>query len=280
MSEWDEVDVDIDHSQTKTPLKRLGWPIWGGVAALAFALGFLWFFVFRRPEPPPEPEAAQEPVASAPVETSPPEPEPEPPLELPSLDESDDFVRTLVAALSSHAQLARWIMTEGLLRKFTAVVDNIAEGVSPAPHLSFLKPEGKFNAHYRSGWFYVDPASYDRYDLVADVISSLDVRATAELYRDLKPLIREAYADLGYPDRDFDETFSLALDRLLKVPALEGDVELDGTTVSYKYADPALERLSAAQKHFLRMGPRNVRMIQVKLAELKNHLRLPTVMSQ
>ena len=51
--------------------------------------------------------------------------------------------------------------------------------------------------------------AYDRYDLVADVVSSLDARATAELYRDLKPLIREAYANFGYPDRDFDETFSL-----------------------------------------------------------------------
>lgn len=280
MSEWDEADVDIDPSQTKVPLKRLGWPVWGGVAVLAFALGFLWFFVFRRPQPPPEPEAVQEPVASAPAETSPPEPEPEPSVVLPSLDESDAFVRELVEALSSHMQLARWMVTEGLLRKFTVVVDNIAEGVSPAPHLPFLKPEEKFNATYRSGWFYVDPASYDRYDLVADVFSSIDARATAELYRDLKPLIREAYAELGYPDRNFDETFALALDRLLKVPLLEGDIELDGSTVSYKYADQALERLSPAQKHFLRMGPRNVKMIQVKLAELTTHLRLPTVVSQ
>ncbi len=281
MSDWDEVDVDIEESEGKAPLKRLNWPIWAGVAVLAFALGFLWFFVFRRPQPPPEPEPAREqPVASQPAETPPPEPEPEPPLELPSLDESDAFVRGLVEALSSHMQLARWMMTEDLLRKFTAVVDNIAEGVSPAPHLPFLKPEEEFQATYQSGYFYAEPQSYDRYDLVADVFGSIDARATAKLYSDLKPLIREAYVELGYPGRNFDETFSLALDRLIKVPALEGRVELDGTTVSFKYADPALERLSPAQKHFLRMGPRNVKMIQAKLAELKIHLRLPTVVSQ
>ena len=92
MSDWDEADVDIECFRKPKCLQSV-WVgrIWGGVAALAFALGFLWFFVFRRPQPPPEPEAAQEPIASAPVETSPPEAESEPPLELPSLDEGNDL---------------------------------------------------------------------------------------------------------------------------------------------------------------------------------------------
>jgi hypothetical protein len=38
--------------------------------------------------------------------------------------------------------------------------------------------------------------------------------------------------------------------------------------VSYEFGDARLESLSGAQRQFLRMGPRNVRLIQDKLREL------------
>jgi hypothetical protein len=279
MAEWD--DLEIVQSPDTALRRRFRWPLLGGIVVLAFALGFLLYFLFRGPElPAPAPSQVQErPAASEPAETTLPEPEPEPPMELPPLDESDLLVREFVDRLSSHAELAGWVMNDDLIRKFTAIVDNVAEGVSPAPHLAFLKPSEEFQVTYRSGLFYIDPGSYERYNLVADVFGSVNTGAAAELYRDLKPLIQEAYAELGYPDRDFDETLSLAMDRLLKTPILEGEVELDGTKVSYRYADPGLERLTPAQKHFLRMGPRNVRKMQAKLTELKRALRLPTVLS-
>jgi hypothetical protein len=44
-------------------------------------------------------------------------------------------------------------------------------------------------------------------------------------------------------------------------------VEPRGAEV-FAYADARLENLSAAQKHLLRMGPRNVRIIQQTLHEL------------
>ena len=40
----------------------------------------------------------------------------------------------------------------------------------------------------------------------------------------------------------------------------------------YEYADPKLQSLSAAQRQFLRMGPRNVRLVQGKLREIAPHL--------
>jgi hypothetical protein len=44
----------------------------------------------------------------------------------------------------------------------------------------------------------------------------------------------------------------------------------------YVYTAPELEGLSRAQKHLLRMGPGNVRVIQAKLRELRTALGLPT----
>jgi hypothetical protein len=56
---------------------------------------------------------------------------------------------------------------------------------------------------------------------------------------------------------------------------LRDDVELVPHAIGFRYADPKLEGLTAAQKQFLRMGPRNVRIIQQKLRELQPALQAP-----
>jgi hypothetical protein len=203
------------------------------------------------------------------------EPEPEPErVELPVLDESDSLVRKLIGTLTSHVEMTHWLTNEELLRTFVVVVDNISEGVSPVKHLPFLKPDESFRAVYDSGVFYVDPKSYDRYNLIAEVFSSINARRASEIYRDLRPLIQQAYTEIGYPDKDFDETLALAIDHLLMTPVPDEYLELNGETVSYKYVDSGLERLSAAQKQFMRMGPENVQKVKAKLVGLKGSLRL------
>jgi hypothetical protein len=52
------------------------------------------------------------------------------------------------------------------------------------------------------------------------------------------------------------------------VPVLREDVELVPHAIGFRYADPKLEALTPAQKQFLRIGPRNVRLVQGKLKEL------------
>jgi len=44
--------------------------------------------------------------------------------------------------------------------------------------------------------------------------------------------------------------------------------------LSFAFADPRIESLSAAQKQFLRMGPRNVQTVQSKLREIAALLEL------
>ena len=52
-------------------------------------------------------------------------------IDLPPLEETDALVRRLAAALSSHPHLAAWLATDGLIRNFVVVVENIAFGTSP-----------------------------------------------------------------------------------------------------------------------------------------------------
>jgi hypothetical protein len=49
-------------------------------------------------------------------------------------------------------------------------------------------------------------------------------------------------------------------------------VELRRVGSFYEYSDQELESLSAAQRHLLRMGPRNALRIQAKLREIQNEL--------
>jgi len=219
------------------------------------------------PEAPASPEPLPTPGGS--------EPEGAPTTTLPPLAESDAPVRELARGLSPNPALSRWLSGEGLIPRFIAVVDNVAEGVSPRPHLLFLAPEASFQTVTRNGRLYVDPRSYGRYDGVADVLASLDPRAAVGLYRQLQPLCEEAYRELGHPPGRFDDVLAKAIQTLLATPVVDGEIELRPKVVTYAFADPRLEALSPAQKHFLRMGPRNVRLIQGELRTLAGALGVP-----
>ena len=251
MSEWDDVEIEQEELPRGAGPQGPGlWPIAAIVGLLAFSLGFYFFFWKNRSAPEPAPVEAPAPPPVEFIE----EPEPEPDIELPPLGESDAYLRGLVGQLSSHPALASWLVTKDLVRRITMIVDNIAERVSPRAHLRFLDPEELFQAAERANRYYIDPAGYERYDLVADVFESLDTAGSLELYLNIKPLIDEAYRELGRADGTFDETLGLAMEQLLETPVPGDSVELISRFRSYHYTDPDLEALSPAQKHFFRMG--------------------------
>jgi len=250
---------------------RSSWPWVLGVLVVVGA-GAGYFFLVARDRPLPdvptggggggEPPRQEERLAPQ----APPDAEvPPPDASLPPLAESDTLVGELAATLSARPELGSWLLRGDAIRRFTVVVDNVAQGVSPRPHLGFLAPGHRFQVREDAGRLYVDPRSYERYNAFADVFASLDPVACANLYRRLKPLIDEAYRELGYPVESFDATLAAAISELLAAPVPEGSVELTARVTSYELRDPTLERLSPPQKHLLRMGPRNVRLIQAQL---------------
>lgn len=188
---------------------------------------------------------------------------------VPPLDESDALVRQLVAALSSHPRVAAWLTTDNLVRNFTAVVHDISAGMTPAQRLGVLAPGGSFRPVDRDGDLRIDAESYTRYNSLADAVASVDAAGAARLYATLKPRIEEAYTEQGFPHQPFDRTIERAIVHLLQTPIVSAPpaVEPRGADV-FAYADARLESLSSAQKHLLRMGPRNVRLVQEKLREI------------
>ena len=151
----------------------------------------------------------------------------------------------------------------------------MANGTTPAPHLRRLAPARPFAVQARGGEIVIDQQSYRRYDGIADTVATLDAAGLARTYATLRPRLHEAYRELGYPDGSVDAAVERAIGRLLDTPLLRPDVEVQPAPVLYQFVDARIERLSPAQKHLLRMGPRNQRLIQDKLREVSAALGLP-----
>jgi len=185
---------------------------------------------------------------------------------------SDAVIRELVAVLSARPELATWLVNDDLVRRFVASASNIADGKNPRQHLEFLGLEEGFQVIDRDGRTTMDPAGYGRYDKIVAVFVSLDTEGTAALYAELTPLIDDAYAEIAQPGSGFDDRLAAAIDELLEVPVLSGEVELQPRVLTFSYSDSELESLSPVQRQLLRMGPDNVRAVQAKLVELRSAL--------
>lgn len=236
------------------------------VVALVIAAGAGWYFVYGpgKPPPPPPPvvEAEPEPVA-------PEEPEPE----LPALDASDPFLRSLFAAITDNPDALAWLLGDDLARRIAVATDNVADGISPRRALAALSPTESFRAEGNGEELHVHPAAFARYDAVAAALEGADSPGMARVIREVLPVLDAAYAELGRPDRTFAGALLEALDRIAAVPMPEPPVLLDEQIMRYEYRDPALEDLDDASKHLLRFGPENQAKVQEAARGLAERLR-------
>ncbi|HVO12027.1 MAG TPA: DUF3014 domain-containing protein [Vicinamibacteria bacterium] len=237
------------------------------LALLAFGVLAALYLVFRQPAHPQG--AAQQAPVAAPAHPAPSAARPEAP-PVPPLEVSDELVRTVLAGLSARPELARWLAQRDLVRAATAVVVNVVDGETPRPHLAFLAPSQRFRAKGAPGRRIVpDPVGFAGYDRFADTVASVDAAAAVTAFGRLEPLFEAAYRELGHPEGGFRQEVLRGIDALVATPVPPADAELVPHAIGFRWSDPRLEALTPAQKQFLRMGPRNVKLVQAKLAELR-----------
>jgi PAS domain-containing protein len=243
---------------------------WAAVVLALAVLGAAAWFLLRKPAPPAAPAAPEAQAPAAPAEPAAPAGPEEP---AGAATEAD--ARPLLEASSADPSFRRWLAEGDLVRRWVVVTDNLAEGVSPRTALPFLAPPGRFSAVQAGGELVIAPASHARYDRFADAVASVDARAAARAYRALHGVLQAAYRALGYPGASLDRVTARALGRLERTPVREDPVPVLDEGGVFVFADPALERLPAVEKHLLRMGPRNTRLVQGKAREIREALGLP-----
>jgi hypothetical protein len=245
--------VETPRTSLRAP-SRAPWIVLG--IAVVIAAAGLWFWLSRS-EPAPAVTGVESPAQ--PTATATPA----------GPDVDPATARALLDAVSSNDLIRRGTSQEDVVRRWAIVTDNLAEGVSPRRQLQFLAPHGKFSVVAAGGKTVIAPESYARYDAFADAVASLDVGAVVKAYRGMYGMVERAYQALGYPGSSLDRVTARALQRLVAAPIPKGDVEVtdEGGGV-YRFADPKLEALGGAEKHLLRMGPRNAAMVQDKAREI------------
>lgn len=263
--------------------KAIWWSA-GIVIAAAIAIGVYYRFYSPAPAPPAEhPAAAPQPAA-------PPAPaiqHPIPPAAeqqqgpLPPLDQSDSVVRDSLAGLLGKPAVAKFLVPHQIIRDVVVTVDNLPRK-KVAAELRPLQPTpGDTAVDTQGSATILSQQNYARYESLMAVVNSVDPKAVAAVYFRLYPLFQQAYENLGYPGKYFNDRLVQAIDSLLATPDVQGPITLVRPKVFYQFADPSLESLPAGQKLLIRMGPQNAGIIKAKLQQFRAAITAqPPQMSQ
>ncbi|WP_461521849.1 DUF3014 domain-containing protein [Porticoccus sp.] len=226
-----------------------------------------------QPEPLPTPPASPSTVPEVEEEIPVLAPAPtEKKVTLPSLDDSDKLAREQLALLSPDGKLELWLPGDYILRRGITLVDGLSRGIVLRKMLNAPTPEGKFLVNRDGDKIAIDPANYARYNYLVDALESLDTNSLVELFHMLRPLLEQAYGELGYPGDKVDKAFIAALDQVLATPFPLMPIYLTQESVNFKFADPALEALPPLQKQLVRMGPENTKRVQAKAKAIREAL--------
>jgi len=261
--------------------------------ALALALYAYLSPRYREESPPPEadiaPQPAAPPAARHPIEAVQPAPSEEPPEEagpapLPTLGESDAAVEAALQGLTGGSAVVEFLNIGPHLRHLVATVDSLPTKKTSTRVWPVKRTPGPFLVEDPSAAeTRMADENADRYTPFVDLVASVDTGRAVALYVRFYPLLQQAYEELGYPGRHFNDRVVEVIDHLLATPEPDGPVAvvlppLDPTIdverpwVLYEFADPGLESLSAGQKVLIRVGPQNSARLRSKLAELRGRL--------
>lgn len=218
-----------------------------------------------------------EPIAEAPEETGIQHPVPQPAEgmadsePLPELNASDPVVAAEVSEVVSPTAVAQYLVPENIVRNFVVTVDNLPRKKAAVERRPLKAVAGQVVVTESADGetFTLSEESYARYAPLITLLQKTDTEQLANLYTRMYPLFQQAYEDLGYPDKYFNDRMVEVIDHLLETPEVRGPIKLVRPNVFYEYADPRLEGRSAGQKTLIRMGPENAAVVKQKLREFR-----------
>ena len=186
--------------------------------------------------------------------------------------EGDALLREQLAAAGAKPILLRMLSEQQPLEVSAALIDGLGRGVILRKFLSGSLHSEAFSVVTEDDGIYMSPASYLRYDTLADAIAALDIGMLVNTFHMLRPVYEQVYGYLGLNPDDFDNAVVRTLDLVLATPEIGEPIALQPKSVMYLYATPALESLPDVQKQLLRMGPENIRRIKQQAQILRDGL--------
>jgi hypothetical protein len=226
----------------------------------------------QHPIDPPAPEAPQ--TAGGPTP-------------LPALADADQWVSEQLNELLTRKNVLAFLQLDGFVRRSVATVDNLARQQAPAMVWPVRPTPQRFTVQRGSdGVDTIHPDNSLRYTPLVLMIESVDTARAVALYRRVYPLFQQAYEELGFPGRYFNDRLVEVLDHLIATPVpttplavklveVKGEVPSTRPWVRHEFADPALESQSAGRKMLLRVGPEHQQRLQAKLRDVRQRIAKP-----
>lgn len=206
---------------------------------------------------------------------------------LPALNDSDRLLGEQLNDLLTSKNVLAFLQLDGFVRRAVATVDNLARQQAPARVWPVQPTPQRFSVHRGSdGVDTIHPDNTQRYTPLVLMVDAVDTARAVALYRRVYPLFQQAYEELGFPGRYFNDRLVEVLDHLIATPVpttplavtlveVKGEVPSTRPWVRYEFADPALESHSAGRKMLLRVGPQNQQRLQAKLRDIRQRIAKP-----
>jgi hypothetical protein len=228
--------------------------------------------------PAPVPAAAPAPapgVARYPIDAA---------ASAPEIVEAPPTLEGALARLVGSEALATLVVGDDFARRVVATVDNLGREKAPARLWPLQPPAGRFTTQAQGGGAEQLAAdNFVRYGRHLTFIERTDARLGVALYKRHYAQFQQAYEELGYPGRHFNDRVVEVIDLLLatpvpkdpvavRMPVGAGPIQPERPWLIYEFADPAQQALPAGQQLLLRMGPDNARRVKARLAEVRRLL--------
>ena len=233
-----------------------------------------YFWLQRAQQPPPPAPAVVEAPPAAPAEPRIrfPVPGADAAQALPKLDESDSLMREALKGLADAPTLAEQLLFADFVRRLVATIDNIPTARINLRLLPVKTAQGKLMTASDAQGIRLEPQNSARYAPYIKAVEALDSKRLVALYVRYYPLFQQAYEELGYPKGYFNDRLMAVIDHLLAAPAAPETVRLVQPEAMYRFADPALEALSAGQKVLVRIGNAHAATVKDKLRSIRREL--------
>jgi len=200
---------------------------------------------------------------------------------LPPLANSDNYLAGAIGAFVPRSDVLKFLQIDKLAIRVVATVDNLARPHA-APMLWPVTPTpGRFTTtEVGAATTAISAANSQRYTPLVRFIESVDTTKAVALYVSAYPLFQQAYEELGYPRRYFNDRLVAVIDHLLATPTtrdglgvklteVKGPIATSRPWVRYEFSDATLESLSSGQKMMLRAGTNNQARLKAKLREIR-----------
>lgn len=180
-------------------------------------------------------------------------------------------------------QSMKWVVLPGLAHHIVATIDNLPRSHA-APRLWPLYPVGgQIQLADTQQGLQIAAANSARYDAVVGFVTSIEPAKAAQWYRQAYPVLQQAYENLGYPDKYFNDRLVAVIDHLLQTPEpaaplmvrlvpVQGQVVSQQPWLRYEYADASLQALSGGQKILLRLGGDHRSTLKTYLQALRSQI--------